>query len=267
DFPLPEKGETPFNKMLELLVVKISLHGMELDEYQKVLVADLLECTLFKMSEAIDEVIACFYEGKSCLSDQILTEIITTWKKNLKKYDRTYIEKLDEISDVAITGLKALFTEKDKISEFLGIIGQILVYRGFVCADPQLEKLTKDIFRQTFLLIDTNVLISYLCQGSLDNDEIVWLLDSCKEIGIKIKLLEGTKDEFERTLLKDNIRHSILTSKDDADLNFGDRDIPLGYTRRWHKLGSWKKYIRYLEGGPDTFLKKFNGELFKIEIG
>lgn len=266
DFTLPSEGKKPFNELVEMLISKISLHGMELDDYQKILVENLLECTLFQMSEALDDVIASFYNGKSCLNDQILTEISSAWRENLKRYDCTYIERFDKISAVAIDALKSLFTEKDRIGEFLGIIGQILVYRGFVCADPELKKLTRDIFSKTFLLIDTNVLISYLCQGSLSNDEVVWLLDSCKDIGIQIKILEDTKSEYERTLLKDTVRHSLLRSKEDADLLFGERDIPLGYSNKWYRLGSWNKYIKYLEEGPDNFLKKLNGEIVKTEI-
>lgn len=256
-----QPSNKPFEILYDIFIEKVQFYIKDIDDYQKSVFRRLLEEALIILSESVEDMIAAIYNKKEPISETLLDIIEKRWREIINEYDSRFIEKLREISNISLYALKEFFADKDRISLVLGALGTVFIYRAFLCVDPELKKLNKLIFNNSFIFIDTNILISYICKGSLENEEVTWLLNECnKNLGIDIIMIDDTIEEYNRIILKDTVKYKIQTQTGIPNLEFAERDIPMGYYNKWSNT-SWNAYVKYLERGVEIFHNDFHSKV------
>jgi len=163
------------------------------------LVTGIINRTLFEIFRDYTDNIVEIYGGTtSSVPIPQLEEIINRAFKETLFHDP---ERRLEIQEAFTNAIKKLFynpTEKFSI----GL--RQLANRHLACKviqkNPPTEKISENIFKEAKLYLDTNILISYLCEKSHLHDVTVGLIRESAARGVKFYVTNWTKIEFYQAL-------------------------------------------------------------------
>jgi hypothetical protein len=142
------------------------------------------------------EWIADLCYGQSTVShdlDQII-ELISRRTKNNKDLNRDDYDSL-------INSFGRIFTEKDnELSSLLWEYGTSQFSAQLIKSGDKIDKLTVETFSNAICLVDTNILIHLSLPGTEYSKNLTSIEKAFGNLGIKVKYLHITKDEYEHTI-------------------------------------------------------------------
>ena len=123
--------------------------------------------------------------------------------------------------------------------------------------DPKLSNLRADIFSDMALLLDTNILISSLCEGSTRHKQTNWILDTTRSIGLELLVSDNTIIEFNDALHHANYLYYKYTGKA-LDHEILNNEITSTFYTCKKKYKDWNVFITKIQEDFKDFLKKWS---------
>jgi hypothetical protein len=80
---------------------------------------------------------------------------------------------------------------------FIANLHHRVFYFQILNVDPRLQELEEECFKRTRLYLDTNVVISYLCEGAIFHEAVFNILNTTKMLGVKVLISSKTLQETE----------------------------------------------------------------------
>jgi hypothetical protein len=119
--------------------------------------------------------------------------------------------KDDEIREAFRDSVFELFSKLDEDTLIcLGQIAQNFVYIKLLNIDPECRFIVKEALSQKTLLLDTNIIISFLLPTHVNNQFTVKLIELTKQLGVKILYTTRTEAEYFDVLDEANKAREIL---------------------------------------------------------
>jgi len=235
------------------------IYGSQLDKYQISIIKDIFENSLYEVFENIGQKILTFIEEKK---DPIETVIILSIiEKNANVIDEQIIDNFQKIKTVLPEAIKNLFSNpSDVFSKGLLECSSKHVMLRILGIDPELKKYRAELFRGTNILLDTNIIIANLCEGSTRHKYTTWILENTKVIGVNILISDYTINEYADAVdFADRIYTNSL--KGNIHPKLFSNEITKTYYENINKYTDWKTYNKIMKEGTDIFIKKWDANI------
>lgn len=121
--------------------------------------------------------------------------------------------------------------------------------------DPEFHRLRREAFRDTAVLLDTNVLIAAVCEGSDKHKQAIKLLEANRELGVITYVTDRTKAELRDTL--DNASRQYKRMRETGlDVSLLQHEVVRTFSRR--RLRDWDAFVMDLAQEFRLMQEKFN---------
>ncbi len=208
---------------------------------------DIIERVLFDVLENHTETVMAFYDGKpSFLRAESLQEIIDTCVEDTQWSDEEMGLQMPDAVFLALR--KELSDPSDSFAiELREIANRHFMFKMLV-HDPSMKAVERDLFNNCEIFVDTNILMSLLCEASLMRDVTIHLLNEAKNLGARIYVSNWTIREFQQSLTHASWLYESYKSKR-VDVNLVENEIVRTYFEIPEKERNWLDYVNSLSAG------------------
>lgn len=242
-----------YNIMLNSLGNEVSeILGIKLDRYQLYSIKNAFEKSLFEILENMSQNAVNFLNQSDTPTNiSSLQRIILTNAENIKE---PTIEKAKKIMETLPQAVNSIFLNPSSdFSKGLLMVSNKHVMWRILGTNPELSNLRTDIFSEMALLLDTNIIISSLCKGSLRHEQTNWILDTTRSIGLDLLVSDNTIKEFH-----DALRHAgyIYYKYKGKELNSEilNNEITSTFYSCKEKYADWKIFITKMQEDFEDFI-------------
>lgn len=130
----------------------------------------------------------------------ILLEVNSDAESNLKQRLETFLSlQPDAAIGETMDGVRRFLGNLNKAQKhYIANLHYKVFYFQILNVDPRLQELEDECFKHTRLYLDTNVVMSYLCEGHAAHQAVFDILNMSKALGIKFFISSKTLQESER---------------------------------------------------------------------
>ncbi len=235
------------------------LIGFKLDRHQTHFIHVALEHSLYEVLETLGDSTVSFYEnlpqgGRIVLLRQSL-------ERSAAVIQEPTIERAEDIRRVLPEAIERLLTAAPiEFSRGLLQIATKHVMWRIMGADPSLSKLRRELFDGTEILLDTNILISALCEGSARHEQTIWFLDAAKSVGVRFSISDLTATEYGTAVA---FADQLFTQSFDGHLNarLVSNEIARTFFENQQGLTDWAGYVTKLRQGVSIFSARWDARV------
>jgi hypothetical protein len=207
-------------------------------------------------SEAIAKILTGMIPDlKSALPRQIFESTIRRIpnEKIREAYHKAFLEVIDNPTE---SFLKFLFS-----------VSQNLICIQVLNLDPTCQKLQKNALSEKVLFLDTNVIISLVCERDPYHQITKDLIDLTLSLGTKFVVTEKTIEEYSKVLEDANKSPKILKSKENRSTRLLKDPFILSFISEKDSLPSqtWEGYYLRMKQIGSVLQNKFRIETYKEE--
>lgn len=163
----------------------------------------------FILCSSVKEIIqGIFYEhalGLRRLLDKqddfsMLLEVSSDTESKLKQQLETFLSLQPNATiEEVMSGVQYFLGNLNKAQKhYVASLHYRVFYFQILNLDPRLQKLEAEFFNRTKLYLDTNILMSYLCDGHVAHQAVFDILNMSKVLGAKLFISSKTLQESER---------------------------------------------------------------------
>lgn len=242
-----EFGETT-RRMRTIYFSYVKRHFRDLDAYDEVMAAKFLDHGLVRILSALGDAVLKFYYGKDAkvLPDNTIDDLLKS------AADSGF--RSEDLKWACIRGLKEAFLS----SEPAFAAGfQMYASRWTML---QLARQPRDILdvrdkliSETQLFLDSNILVSYFCEGSEFHAATKEAIDVTRGLKIRLCVFDETLLEFRKALEW----AGTLVTESAPDLKAEDNEIIRTFRRIMSEAREWPTFARMLETALTAFLTEF----------
>jgi len=251
------KVNNVYNKLLNSLGDEVAIIlGIKLDRHQLFLIRNVFEKSLYEIFENMSQN-ALYFLNQSKVPPNIssLQKIILKHAEIIKEPTIDNAKKIREVLPEAIYSI--FVRPSSDFSKGLLMVSNKHVMWRILGTDPELSSLRADLFSNMALLLDTNIVISSLCEGSVRHRHTNWILDTTKSVGLELLISDNTITEFHDAL---NHANYIYTKHKGAELSMQilNNEITNTFYTYKEKHTDWHGFITRLKEDFADFMNKWN---------
>jgi len=236
-----------------------NIFGFKLDKYQKIYIKTIFESSLYEIFQNIgDNIINLIEEKNDQVNTVYLQQIID---KNSSNMDERMIENADKLKKSIPEAIKTIFhNPSDDFSKGILTCSNKHVMLRILGIDPELKKFRAELFKNTNIMLDTNIIIASLCEGSSRHKYTNWVLENTKSIGINLMISNYTLKEFEDAVK--NADYLYNKSKgSQITIRILENEITNTYYSNKDKYVDWTAYISRMKQGAQIFIAQWNASV------
>jgi len=259
-----------YNKLINSLGDKVvEILGYDLDRHQRFAINNAFEKSLLEIFENMSENTLHFLNQRKDPSN--ISFLKTIIIKNAALIQEPTIDNAKRIMEVLPEAINMLFINPSSdFSKGLLMVSNKHVMWRILGTDPELSSLRDDIFSNMVLLLDTNILISSLCEGSLRHKHTNWIIEVTKSFGLELQIADNTITEFNDAINHANYIYNLHKGKELSSRILNNEITSTFYTFR-NKYTDWYGFIAKLKEGFTDFIDKWdvvevNTDNFNIDI-
>lgn len=251
-----------YDAMLEAFATAVSIEsGVTLDGHQARFARETFKRSLFGIFESLSSNALGYLREQKPPEDLEPFQHIITQAGADPGFNA--IERVDVLRRALGPAIRRVFTSPTE--EFsLGLLQTATKHTMFriLGADSSLRDLRKEIFGSAAFLLDTNILISALCEHSYRHDDTAAFLDAVSSVGIELLVSEFTLTEFATAVHFADFIHA-KSYRRGVDVRLVDNEIARNfYDSRRHPT-EWPKYLKELNLGVLALLERWRGRIVR----
>jgi len=133
-------------------------------------------------------------------SFSILSEVVSDGENKLRRGLDAFIRlQPNATTEGVMQGVKSFLGNLNRVQKhYVASLHYRVFYFQILNVDPRLQKLEEECFKHTRLYLDTNVVMSYLCEGHAAHQAVFDILKISKALGVKLFVSSKTLQESER---------------------------------------------------------------------
>jgi hypothetical protein len=189
-----------FEELLNAIVAGVrSRVPFDLDNPQVVLVKSVFKLALFDVFDVLSRNTAGYL--KSLDAPEVQTQITGALSSHWSQISESTIDRVDEIRQALNSAaIDLLYQPKAPFPEILLQIASKHVMWRVLGTDPELVGLREGLLSGAEILLDTNIIVAGIFEGSPDHEQTRWFLEATKLTGSKLAVSEFTVREFNDAL-------------------------------------------------------------------
>jgi hypothetical protein len=237
--------------------------GFILDDQQAAVVRAVLEDSLFEVFDSLSRSTAAYLSGST--SPEIQNQIGAVLRKHSDSLGDFVVEHAREIRDALAPAAIQLFSSPTP--EFSQGLLQIAIQHAMwriLGLDPELRGLREDLLKGAAILLDTNILIAGLFEGSTSHDQTNWFLEATRSVGATLAVSGYTIAEF-----NDAVRFADSLYRRNAgvsiDLSLINNEITKTYIDKYRRSVAWDDFLEARRDALPEFLKTWGVSVIPIE--